>query len=243
MTKLEVRNAFYSYAFYSLAGVIFVSALLMQSGALVLLSVVLLLASALYFRSGHVINNLLLRRGSVIEISDGYTLSEDLSAAVKKIGNEYHAVSCVLLSGDPGERNGEHLETLVAKADFPFEFGLGVRSVEHVRILDALEEKRRLKEIELARTDPKKQDRINGLRRELSTIESEIRSVRGEKLLSLSMCLKTFARSQSGIDAAREASRNAGIMADSFSSMLGFEHEVLKGEALLQELETGLGAA
>jgi hypothetical protein len=236
MLELRMKNRLYSYAFYALAAALFALALATQSGFATAVSVILLSLSALYFSSGHIVNNLLLKRGTVIEVSDGFRLNEELSAAVKRIGNEYLAVSCVLLRGAAGERDGAQIETIVSNTDFPFEFSLGLESLNHDRMLDALEEKRRLKEIEIARSDPKKYDRMNELRRELAVIESEIRSVRGEKLLALKMRLKTFAKSTGEFKASREASRNAEQLAKAFSAMLGLEHEMLSGERLLEEL-------
>ena len=238
MRELEIKNRFYSYAFYALSAGIFAMCIILQNGYLTAVSAVLLFISVVYLHSGHMANNLLLKHGSVIEICNGYVLSDELTAAVKRIGNDYFAVSCVLMKSTSGERNGEQISSLVSNVDFPFEFSIGLESVNHERMLDALEEKRRLVEIEIARSDPKKYDRINVLRRELSVMEDEIRSVRGERLFATKIKLKTFARSQSDFEAALETSRNANRIASSFSSVLGFEHEVLKGERLLNELET-----
>lgn len=237
MMELDIRNKLYAYAFYSLAAATFIASLLVQNGYLSILAALLLLASAVYFHSGHIVNSLLLKCGNVIEIYNGYKLGNDLTAAVKKVGNEYFAVACVLLRGGDNERNGDRLTSLVHNADCPFEFSLGLRGVNYIKVLDGLEEKRRSKEIEIARSDPKKYDKVNGLRRELSLIESDIRNIRGNKLLALILKLKTFARSESEFEAAREATRNAERIASAFSSALGVESELLRGEQLLSELE------
>ncbi len=237
MLQFENGNRLYSYAFYALAAGVFVSSLVAQNGYLATLSAVLLFASAAYFSSGHIVNNMLLKRGVVVEVCNGYRLSEGLASAVKQIGSEYFAVSCVLLKNAPTERNGEQITSLVYNANFPFEFSIGLKSVDQGRLLDSLEERRRMKEIEIARSDPKKYDKVNGLRRELALMESEIRSIRGGRLLATSTKLKTFAKSTSEFEASREAARNAEQIANSFASALGFEHEILKGERLLEELE------
>jgi hypothetical protein len=48
--------------------------------------------------------------------------------------------------------------------------------------------------------------------------------------------LKTFASSRDENDATIESSQNMERIASAFSSSLGFEHEILKGERLLEEL-------
>ncbi|MGA3020877.1 MAG: hypothetical protein ABSD68_02930 [Candidatus Micrarchaeales archaeon] len=236
MLENDIENRFYSYAFYVLAAAMLLASALSHNIILLLMAVLFIPASAIYMHSGHVLNNFLLGRGKIIEIYNKYKVSENLSSAVKKVGNSYFSVSCAILKKVSGERNGELISSLISNTDFPFEFSIGLRSVNKEKILDGLETKRRFKEIEIARADPKKYDKTNCLRRELEIIESDIKSIRSQKPLALSLKLKTFASSSDESDAATETSQNIERLASSFSSSLGFEHEILKGERLMDEL-------
>lgn len=237
MLDLEAENKQYSYALYSLSAVVAIASLISGNAYFAVLSAILLLLSAVYFNSGHIVNNFLIKHNMVIETYNGYRLSEGLSAAVKRIGNEYFAVSCSVITNPSEGHDGEHIAALIRNADCPFEFSIGLKSVDSGRLLDKLEERRRLKEIQIARGDQKKYDKVNELRRELALIESEMRSVRDGKMLAIAVRLKTFGRSVSEFEAAREAAKNAERIASAFSNALGFEHEILKGEKLLELLE------
>jgi hypothetical protein len=236
MLENEFGNRIYSYLFYALAAVMLLASAFFHNIYLLVAAIFLLLASAVYMHSGHMLNNLLIGKGKVIEVYNKYKLSESLSAASKKVGNTYFSVSCAILNRVSGDRNGEQICSIVSNTEFPFEFSIGMRSVDKEKILDGLEERRRLKEIEISRADPKKYDKANCLRRELGVIEGDIRSIRGQKPLAMAIRLKTFASSRDENDATIESSQNMERIASAFSSSLGFEHEILKGERLLEEL-------
>ena len=236
MLENEFGNRIYSYLFYALAAVLLLASAFSHNAYLLMAAILLLLASAVYMHSGHLLNNFLIGRGKVIEVYNWYKLSENLSSASKRVGNAYFSVSCAVLKRVSGDRNGEQICSIVSNTDFPFEFSIGMRSVDKEKLLDDLETKRRLKEIEISRLDPKKYDKANCLRRELGVIEGDIRNIRGQKPLAMAIRLKTFASSRDEADATAESSQNLERIASAFASSLGFEHETLKGERLLEEL-------
>lgn len=236
MLELELADKSYSYAFYAASLLVFLASIAFRNAYLVALATMLLAAAALYFRSGHIINNFLMKKGRVVEVYNNYRIGENLASAVKRVGNTYFGVACAALRSGSEEQKGEVLESIVYNTSFPFEFSLGLRGVDRERMLDSLEERRRLKEIEITRSDSRKLEKLNALRRELNIIENEIRSVREQKMLALSMRLKTFSSSSDEFEAGREAYRNIEQLASSFSSSLGMECEILNGERLLSEL-------
>jgi hypothetical protein len=238
MLDIELQNRGYAYAVYAAAIATLVSGILLRNAYLLAAEALLLLCSVAYLNSGHIINNLVLRKGKAIEVCMGYGLSEDLRSMVKASGNAYIAVSCIAVRSNGAERNGELLSSLVRNTDFPFEFSLGMEAINQGKVLDRLEEKRRLKEIEISRCDAKRYDRMNVLRRELGVIESEIRGIRGQKMLAMRLKLKTFCTAGSSFEAARTSASNAEKLSSAFSSALGFECETLKGERLFDEVMT-----
>ena len=171
MLDVELQNRGYSYAVYAAAIVTLASGVLLRNAYLLAADALLLLCSVAYLNSGHIINNMVLRKGKAIEVCMGYSLSEDLRSMVKARENAHTAISCVVVRSNGAERNGELLGTLVRNTDFPFEFSVGMEGINQGKVLDKLEEKRRMKEIEIARCDAKRYDRINVLRRELVLAE------------------------------------------------------------------------
>jgi hypothetical protein len=237
MIEKELTNRLYSYAFYSLAAAMFVASIFSLSLYFLAFAIALLFAAAFFFSSGHLVNNLLLKRIGAIDFYEGFRLSKRLCAVTRKNGNSYLAISAALLWKD-GEKKetSDVLESLVSNVSFPFEFCLGIRAVDKRKVLEGLETKRRMKEIEITRSDISKYDRISKLKRELSAIEGEIRGFRERRPLVVEARLRTFWLGQNEMEAARESEKNIEQLSGTFSSMLGFEYEILKGENLLEEV-------
>ena len=70
MEEINRLNKLYSYAFYSLALLVLIASAIANSGY-ALISAILLLLSAIYLNSGHMINNMLIKRSKVIMIKNG----------------------------------------------------------------------------------------------------------------------------------------------------------------------------
>lgn len=92
-----------------------------------------------------------------------------------------------------------------------------------------------MKEIEISRSDGRKYDRLNRLKRELSVIEGEIRGFRERRPLVVEARIRTFWLGRNEAEAAMESEKNIEQLSGMFSGMLGFECEMLKGESLLEE--------
>lgn len=239
MEEHDAINRAYSYLFYAAAVLCLACGAFLSNAYLVLSTSVLLLLSAVYLNSGHILNNVLIRRSSVIEVYNGYRLSEGLDSAVKKVGGSYQARSiAVLIAEKAGGASHEAIRNLVESIHEPFEFGIMLREADRKRIMEGLETRRRMKEISISRMDQKKQDRMNALKREIDILDSEIENVRkGGKALEVVMKLGALASSESRAEAARESSASIRHIADAFSASLGLGYEILKGEELLAFIE------
>lgn len=242
MQENEIVNKIYSYIFYALGVLSLICGVFLSNVYLIALTGILLLFSAVYFNSGHIVNNILIRRSNVIEIYNEYRLSTSLDSVVKKAGNEYRAVSIALLIiGKANNATHDVIEGLMEGIHEPFEFGILLREADRKRMIEALEVKRRMKEIVLSRLEPKHQDRINGLRREIDILSTEIQSIRkGGKALDVIVKLSSFGSAENEVEASREAANSIKHIADSFSAALGVEYELLKGEELLDFLEVSV---
>jgi len=242
MEQDETLNRLYSYVFYALGVVCIICAAFLSNAYLVTATSVLLLISALYLNSGHIINNILVRRSSIIEVYNGYKLSNNLDSAVKRIGERYRGVSIALLRIEKGNNaSGEAVKGLIESLRESFEFGISVREADRRRIIESLDTRRRMKEISLSRMDSKRQDKINALKREIDLIGSEIQSLRKSgKALEVVARLSSFEEGESEAEAGREASSKIKHIADAFSAALGVEYDILRGEELLNFLEAYL---
>ncbi|MGC8586822.1 MAG: hypothetical protein ACP5K9_00840 [Candidatus Micrarchaeia archaeon] len=226
----------YAYAIYAFAVLSLISAALFGSATLLLLALVLSAASVIYMHSGRIINGLILSRSRVIELSGGYSLDGSMTSAVKREGGSYKSVSIAELKMDkPLQYKSEQFAEIIEKAGVPFEFTIGIRKINTKAFTEALETRRRMKEIAISNTPSSSYERISRLKRELSMIENEIKSVEdGSKPVEAFAYLRSFATGSAAGIAARESQEQLAQVAEIFRAALGIGYSVCKGEDLLR---------
>ena len=165
MEETNRLNRLYSYAFYSLALLVLIASGIANSGY-ALISAILLLLSAVYLNSGHIINNMLVKRSRVIIIRNGYKLGRNLSSAVIHNGDSYTGISIAeFIVNKPVDKSS--FEPIINNIKDPFEFSISMREVDRIRLIESLETKKRVKEISLSRIEPKMYNKINQVKKEL----------------------------------------------------------------------------
>ncbi len=234
MEESELAVKLYAYAFYSTAVAVAILGAVLGSYAGALLSGALMLLSALYFKSGHIINNLLVKRSKVIEIYNGYKLSGNLASLTKRRGPSYESISIATLRFDGVvDASTDVMRSLLESIREPFEFSFSAIQVDKKKLLDALDTKRRMKEISLSRLDAVKYDRANQMRREIQVIESEMDSIRKSgKAFDTRVRLKARATAESEAEAARQSLRSLERICDSFLAATKLGYDIVKGEEL-----------
>lgn len=239
MEENEILNRIYSYVFYTLGVLCVVLAAFFSNLYLIAVTSILLLLSAIYLNSGHIVNNILIKRSNIVEIYNHYKLSSELDSAVKKIGNGHHALSIAFFRIEkPNNASNDAIKALLETLHESFEFGILVKEADKEKMIETLDTKRRMKEITLSRIDSKHQDKINALKREIDILAAEIQNIRKSgKALEVLAKIISFGNSENEAEAAREASKNIKRIADSFSAALGVDYKIIKGEELLNVLE------
>ncbi len=235
MEEINRLNKLYSYAFYAAGlAVLIVSASAGSEYAII--SAVLVLISAVYFNSGHMVNNLLIKRSKVIMIENGYRLGRNLLSAVRKDGDAYVGVSIAEFTISKAVDNGM-FEPIIDNIKDPFEFSVSVKEVDRHRLIESLETKKRVKEISLSRINPKMYNKINQAKKEIEIIEKEIKNIiGGSKSLEVSVKLRAVKRSAERLEAESEPAKSIVRIANAFCTNLGLEYRILSGEELLANL-------
>lgn len=234
MEEKAIYNKIYHYLFYLLSVAIFIFSIFLHNLYLVLLSALILLTSVIVLHSGHILNNLLIKKSKIIEIGNGYKLSNNLVSASKRVGKSYFAIAIAVLR----PRNGfiyrnDAMKELLESVKEPFELCISLNEVDKKRIIDSLETKRRLKEITLSRLKPNSYDKINNIRRQIELIDSEIANIsNGGKSFDTSIILRTTSRSDNEYESELNVGRNIELLANKFSTSLGVDYEVIKGEEI-----------
>ena len=234
------KNKIYSYMIYSLSAALFTASIFSYSALLVFSSAILLLLASIYYNSGHIVNNLLLRKSKVIEIYNGYKLSTEGLSLCKRNGNEFVSISAAILTpNNISNITPEDYESVIESVHEPFDLSISIVEEGKSRILEDLNTKLKMKEIELAKIDPGKYDRINSIKRDITVIEGDIEDISsGGKALSVYIILKTRATSANEIDAIVESAKNIERLAESFAASCRLEYNILSGEHLIRALES-----
>lgn len=226
----------YFYYAYAMSAAILVASAATGMPALVGMSALLLLVSVILLNSGHIINNLLVRRGNIIEVSGNYKIGRGLGSISTKDGNEFKSVSIALLSPRSGSQiKAEVVKDLLDSITEHFEFSIELLEVNKAKILENLRTRLRMKEISLSRIGPKAQDKISSLKRQIDSINGDIDSlVSGGKSFQFAIKIKSICKSEDQSEAEHNSASSIEILASKFSASLGLDYEILRGERLLE---------
>ncbi|MDE1828427.1 MAG: hypothetical protein KGH65_04675 [Candidatus Micrarchaeota archaeon] len=230
------RNS--AYLTYGLFAVTLLLSIVLLSPIALAISAVSLLAAIVYSRSSHIINPILARRHGIVLVGQGYRLSENPKVAMRNEGALYKGV-CVahLLPSSRITNSEEKFEEIVAKCRFPFEFSMQVVENDLKGVLDALETRRRIKEIEISRTRPSKSDEVSRLRRELAIVESEISEIaKGKRPTGVVLKVRSGSCAPTESAAANSALSQLEQLCGLFSATYNLGHRVLSGEELLSNM-------
>lgn len=225
------------YLFYSTSVVFFALGAIIYSPVLAVFSLVFLLTASIYFNSGHLLNNLLIRRSRIIEIINGYSLGPDLKSIVKGSGNDYEGVAAAIVKQKSDSTLSEAtFNKIVENFSDNFEFSIRLKEVDKKHITEELETKKKMKEISISRIDISKGSRLNQQRKELELINNELQNIsNSKKALEVDMRIRTFSHSDDEINVGIKAYRDLEKLISIISSTTNLECEILSGERLLFE--------
>ena len=238
MDRFQLPQAYYNYLIYGTFGLLVLLSILFASVPSLIAASAAFLIAVIYSKSSNIINPILARAGKISIASGSYTLSDNPRVAVSYFGNLYACVGVsLLLLNSQVTGTSEKFEEIIAKCKYPFEFSVAVESMGTKKVMDDLETRRRMKEIELSRSDNSKIDQINKLQRELDLISGEIAQIaQGSKPIYVSMRIKCSASSYSEGEAASTALSRLESVSNLFGATYNLSYKVLSGEELMKSI-------
>ncbi len=239
MESERLNDRIFSYAFYALSGLTLFASMIFHSLAVFFISIIMLVLSAVYYNSGHIVNNFLLKKSKVIEIRNDYSLSSDLLAVSKKKGRVYNAMAIAKMERKNAdvEIDSKAIIKFMEDVKGQFEFTIKVVEIDKNRFVQTLETKKGMKEILLERFENKEYRKMNEIQKQISLMNDEINSIKtGGRAYEIETLLTTFSNSMDRIDAEREVRHALERIAASFSVVTGMEYRMLSGEALLEAI-------
>lgn len=235
MEETSLNNTIHYYLFYLLSLSIIIISVISYNLYLIILSSILLITAAIFFHSGHILNNFLVKKSKIIEIRNDYKLSSSLISVSKRTGKSYKSVAIAMLIPRTGfNYKSEAMRELLESIKEPFELSISLREIDKKRLIDSLDTKRRTKEISLSRLKPNSYDKINNLKRQIELIDNEISNIgNGGKSFDVSILLKAISASDSAYESELNVGKNIETIANKFAASMGVDYEIVKGEELL----------
>ncbi len=235
MDERELTKKIYFYIIYVTCILILILSILSGYLFIVLLSSIFLLLSIIYLHTGHIINNLLLKHSRIIEVSNNYILSSNISCVFKREGRHIKSVSIAIIKPEASPNlSSDSFRSLIESIHEPFEYSISMSEIDKKKVIEPLETKRRMKEIMLTKIKTDRYDKINNIKREIELLGSEIESIKSSgKAYDVSLFLKTTYISDNEVDATSQSYKNLERIADAFSAALKINYEIIKGEELL----------
>lgn len=219
-----------------------VASLLSLNVILIALSLSSLLVLIVMHKLWYIIESVIFRHTSIIQVIGTQQLSGDRTAATREVKGGVVATAVALLEGDAKECvDREKIEGIIMHANYPFKFVLNVEKVNTNRLLDRLQTKRSMKEIELAKVSKNGREANSAkaglLRREIEQIECDIKSMSSGMPVKLARYIATSAKSESGFAAEEHAKSQIRELASEFGALLNSNPQILTGNELLDVLE------
>ena len=221
---------------------------LLAAASIVSLNAIIIVASlaaagflVAFYRLHYLIDAVIFRRSNLVQIVNGFELSGERTAALRKVQGNYSATAAGILEGNPKKGiDRDNIENVVANLHLPFRFVLQIEYINIKKVLDKLETKRNLKEIELARikgSGPQNEARTNALKRQIECLEHDLERMRtGGIPLRISQYLMTSALSGNRFAAQEKAKSQLRELGSHFSAITGSNFRILEGNDLLDLL-------
>lgn len=194
---------------------------------------------AVIFKGWDIIEALIFKHTNIVQVFDGFELSNGrLTATVRESGIYTSVSAAELRPASDSNMDREKLEKLIGSIGFPFRLSLYVRRFKADKLIEKLQVKRRMKEIELSRIRNQKSGRgllkANRLKEEISYLNHELSRIKsGGVPLELRYYVVTASSSDMKYKAEEESLSNLKEVLSGLNAVLGTESIVLSGADLL----------
>ena len=230
------------YAVISVLVLISIAAVLTLNPFLIIASLAVSALLIPFYRLHYLVESVLFKRTNLILLLDSCELSGERSAAIRRIGDMFCATTASLLensAGKPIER--DRIENIIANAHCAFRLVMQVERIDMNKLLDRLQTRRGIKEIELARLGSQNSGRDASkaamLRRQIDQLEHDIERISSGSPLKISQYIITSAVSENRFAAQERAKSQICELASEFGALIGSKSEILSGEELVRVLK------
>ncbi|MCL5430445.1 MAG: hypothetical protein M1504_03125 [Candidatus Marsarchaeota archaeon] len=207
---------------------------------LIALTATLSFASLFVYKLWYVVEAVLFKHTNIIQVFDGYELSDDRLSAMRHVGGSASATAAAIIYAGKGDIDKSKLENIITHVNFPFKFSMQVEMLPLEKLVNRLQTKRSEKEIALSRMGSNASNlvRINQLKREIEQIEKDIKSITtGETPLRIAYYIFATAVADSTYGAQERAISRIRELSSQFDAVLGSRSKQIGGDELLHLLK------
>ncbi len=188
----------------------------------------------------------LIKKTNFIQVLGNFELSSGRKSASIKRNGRYHASAACTLEKLEDEIERDKIEDIISHSDFPFKFSICVKNLNTKSILESIETKKYVKEIELSRlpSTAKGKDSLRsiGLRNSINALSEDIDNIKkGKKPVYLAYYLVAIGSSENKFFAEELAINRLKTIANEFSFAFKAKFNILEGNQLIELLKMDLG--
>ncbi len=235
----------YDYVFYLLSAalaIMTVASILTLSTYVIMIGFIISGLFIVSYKFNYIIDSFIFKKTNLVQILDGYEVSGDRGAAIRKMNRGYCATAAALLKSNNsnGKISRESIENIVSNSHSPFKFVMQIERINIDKLLDSLKTKRSMLEIELGKIalSGANSARANMLKRHIDQLNAEINQIStGGSPLKLAQYIMTSAISESGFTAQEKAKSQLREITAEFSAIAGSKAEILSGNDLVDLLK------
>ena len=243
-------NIFILYILLLLSIILFFASIITLNIIVIIINMLLLLFSISFYYFNDIIEDILFKHTNIIEVFNGYELSGSRNTAVFRNNGRVGALAAALINTDNiDELDKVKLEHLIGSINYPFKLVMHVENIDIKKIIEKLQTKKSMREIELSRidaNDAKNAVRANKIKKEIENIEHDIKNISsGEVPIKISYYVITTAVSDTLLEASEHATMQIKEITAKLDALLSSHSKVLAGNELLAllKLDGGINEA
>jgi hypothetical protein len=231
------------YAIVIVLAILSIASILTLNLALIIAALLISALLVAFYKLYYIIESVIFKRTNLIQVIDGCELSGDRTTTIRRVRDGICATAAALLeNGSNSAVEKDKIENIVANSHCTFKFVMQVERVDVHKLLDRLQTKRSMIEIEISKLDehPGRNNiaKINSLKRKADQISHEIEKVTsGSTPLKVAQYIITSSISESKTIAQERARSQIRELASEFGALIGTKSEILSGDDLLTMLK------
>lgn len=231
------------YAIISVLVILSIASIFTLNIVVVIIALLVSMLLIAFYKLYYIIESVIFKRTNLIQVLDDCELSGDRTATIRRTDSGICATAAASLeNSSDGAIDKEKIENIVANSHCTFRFVVQIERVDTYKLLDKLQTKRSMIEIEIGKLDERSSRnniaKLNSLKRKVDQLSHEIDKVTsGSAPLKVAQYIITTAFSESKTIAQERAKSQIRELASEFGALVGTRSEVLSGDELLNLLK------